>query len=395
MQFAEASRMKRIIFTFIAFSITIFSTYAQKIYSDSQVILDNQSNPDIAEINSLWENYLQSSPDSLYNNPCWNNADKLKYKSYDLLRSEGYLSLYGLAEYGELKNLVLSIKPIDSKYYDIHSMYYWGGFSEYPNVLCTTHVLAYKEDDGHFVLGNWLDYYSKDWKTVKRDNITFHYQVYKRDKSKIEKTIKFVEFLNKEYDVTLDHLDIYISKGWRETQKLKGFGYDFGETAISSTDDLGATTDIDNKIIYSNTYMGEFYPHEMMRFLRLRYKNVHPLITDGLSEYYSDTQVMRGKTFKELFQNLDMFLSAHPEIDLNQFDSFDSGNMTEKNYLIGMVIINLIESKCGHGGVIRALESIHTDEELIEFLDKNAGVKKEDINRVLRSKISQYANAGF
>ena len=74
-----------------------------------------------------------SSPDSLYNNPYWNCRDKEKYKSYDLLRSEGYLELYGLAKYGELKNLVLSIKPLNDDYYDIHSMYYWGHFSELMN----------------------------------------------------------------------------------------------------------------------------------------------------------------------------------------------------------------------------------------------------------------------
>ena len=68
---------------------------------------------------------------------------------------------------------------------------------------------------------------------------------------------------------------MYISDGFRESQRLKGFGYDIGETAVFDTNDLGGTTDIDNYIIYSNTTQGEFYPHEMMRFVLVKYRGTH------------------------------------------------------------------------------------------------------------------------
>lgn len=244
--------------------------HAQQIVSNSLVETENQKNPDIVKINQLWTDYLMSSPDSLYNTPYWNRRDKEKYKSYDLLRSEGYLELYGLAKYGELKNLVLSIKPLNDDYYDIHSMYYWGHFSEYPYVLCTTHVISFKDENNNFVLGNWLDYYSKNWKSVTKGGITFHYQTYKPNRGKINKALKFRSFLFDNFGVKLPHLDVYISDGFRESQRLKGFGYDIGETAVFDTNDLGGTTDIDNYIIYSNATQGEFYPHEMMRFVLVK-----------------------------------------------------------------------------------------------------------------------------
>ncbi|MCI1785690.1 MAG: hypothetical protein LKI59_06090 [Bacteroidales bacterium] len=115
--------MKKIILIGFIIALSI-NAFAQQIHSDSEVEVENQKNQDIVKINKLWKDYLMSNPDSLYDNPYWNKADKEKYKSYDLLRSEGYLELYGLANYGVLKNLVLSIKPLDDKYYDIHSMYY-------------------------------------------------------------------------------------------------------------------------------------------------------------------------------------------------------------------------------------------------------------------------------
>ncbi|MCI1785689.1 MAG: hypothetical protein LKI59_06085 [Bacteroidales bacterium] len=104
---------------------------------------------------------------------------------------------------------------------------------------------------------------------------------------------------------------------------------------------------------------------------------------------------MRGISFKEHFKNLDVFLSAHPEIDLKVFDKFDSGNLTERNYLIGMVLVKMIEDRCGHNKLLEALNTIHTDNDLIVFLNKEFGIKENEINTVLRTYIKQYASDGF
>lgn len=371
------------------FMMLCMNVHSQHIKSNSLVEIDNQKNPDIVKINQLWNDYLMSSPDSLYNNPYWNRADKEKYKSYDLLRSEGYLGLYGLAKYGVLKNLVLSIKPLDDKYYDIHSMYYWGHFTEYPYVLCTTHVLSFKGENGSFVLGNWLDYYSRNWKTVTKGNITFHYQTYKRNNGKIKKAVQFFSFLREKFNVEIDHLDVYISNGFRESQKLKGYGYDFGETAVYDTSDLGGTTDIDNNIIYSNSTQGEFYQHEMMRFVRSKYRTAHYLLTDGLSEYYSENPQIIGIPIQSHFKDLDNYLAEHPEIDLKVFDNFDTGNLIQKNYLIGFVLVDLIEKRCGHDKLLEALETVRTDEELLSFLQNELNISGNDINGIIRAEIKR------
>src|SRR5688572_18664782 len=38
------------------------------------------------EIVALWTNYLSSKPDSIYDNPCWNEAEKKKYSDFDFTR---------------------------------------------------------------------------------------------------------------------------------------------------------------------------------------------------------------------------------------------------------------------------------------------------------------------
>lgn len=188
---------------------------------------------------------------------------------------------------------------------------------------------------------------------------------------------------------------MYISDGFRESQRLKGFGYDIGETAVFDTNDLGGTTDIDNYIIYSNSTQGEFYPHEMMRFVLVKYRGTHHLLTDGLSEYYSENPKIIGIPIHTHFRDLDYYLDAHPEIDLRILDRFDSGNMTQKNYLIGLVIVNLIQKRCGHHKLLEALGTVHTDDELLKFIENNLDIEEKDINSLIRAEVKHYANFGY
>lgn len=386
--------MKHLLIVLLFFLISA-GVFSQTIKTETMVILENQKNQDIIEVNELWKRYLtESCPDSLYDNPCWCPEDKSRYKSYDLIRSEGYMWLYSLGHGGGLSNLVLSTIPLDERCYDIRSMFYWEN-SNPPYVLAITHVLAEKGEDGRFYLTNWLDYYSKDWKKEKVKNITFHYQICQRDESKIRKAVDYLELFRDVFDVAIDSLDVYISIGWQETQRLKGFDYTMGDIAIADTGNLGGTTDMENNIIYSNSTKGEFYQHEMMRLLRRKYSDAHQLLWNGLSEYFSEDQIMRDVPIQEHFSNLDRFLMAHPEIDLRYLDSFDSGNLTEKNYLIGLVILQLIEERCGKAMIKESLQTIHTDDELHQFINNELGISEKEMDTVFRKNIHSFAEKGF
>ena len=164
-----------------------------------------------------------------------------------------------------------------------------------------------------------------------------------------------------------------------------------GETAVYDTSDLGGTTDIDNNIIYSNSTQGEFYQHEMMRFVRTKYRTAHYLLTDGLSEYYLENPQIIGIPIQSHFKDLDNYLAEHPEIDLKIFDNFDTGNLTQKNYLIGFVLVDLIEKRCGHDKLLEALETVHTDEELLSFLRNELNISENDINGIIRAEIKRFA----
>ena len=361
--------------------------FSQQITVSTQVELTNQLNRDVVTVNQLWTDYLQiGKPDSLYNNPYWNEADKQRYVSYDLLRSEGYYKLYSLAKYGDLRNLILSVTPVADGY-DIRSMYYWPGPTPY--ILAITHAVAKKDETGEFRLYNWLHHYSRDWKSKQVGKITYYYYPeYRFNKAKARRAAEFLDFLTDTFEISVDHLDIYISRGWSDTEKLKGYEYTVSSTVVNDYD-LGGTTDTDNNIIYSNSTKGEFYEHEMMRLINQFYPNAHRLFLNGLSEYYTEDKMMRGVSIKEHFRRFDEYLDAHPEIDLKELDTFNAGNLAEVNYLLGLVIVDMTIDKGGYDLLKEAMKTVNTDDQMRDFIEKELGIAVEDINSTFRSIIAK------
>ena len=75
----------------IFISLTLFLYYG--FLSAQQPTIDftiharvDTTKKNIREIVSLWEGYLSSQPDSIYDNPFWNSAEKKMYKDFDLTR---------------------------------------------------------------------------------------------------------------------------------------------------------------------------------------------------------------------------------------------------------------------------------------------------------------------
>lgn len=365
----------------------------------SQVLLENQINPDIPAVAKLWEEYLNSRPDSLYDNPYWNEADKARYTSYDLLRSEGYFHLYQQAATTGLDNLVLSIVPLtdDCDCYDIRSMFYWQN-EQVPYVVAIAHVLARKDEQGEFKLANWLHWYSREWRVKQVGHITYHYYPgYKFDESKAEKANQFLAMLRDKFELPEEEVTVYISPGWKETELLKGYDYTVAATVVSDNSNLGGTTDIDNRIIYSNAVKGEFYEHELMRLVRNHFpKEMHRLFANGIAEYYTEDRMMRGVPLQEHFARLDRYLNEHPEIDLQEFDRFDAGNRAEPIYLVGLATVWLTLEKGGYDLLKRGMRTVsNNDDEMRRFFDRELDIPADSIDRRLRELIHHFAVNGF
>jgi hypothetical protein len=154
----------------------------------------NHTNPDIRKVYECWAGYLSSNPDSLYDNPYWNEADKRRYKSYDLLKSEGWLSP-GLYGFRRLNKQVISITSLGDSYV-IRSIFYSPGTETRDLfIMAITNTIAKKDESGNFKLHNWLHYYTRSWLTKRVGIIDYcYYPSYPFNDFEAEKANKLITF---------------------------------------------------------------------------------------------------------------------------------------------------------------------------------------------------------
>lgn len=349
----------------------------------------NNANPDIKVVYRCWENYLKSYPDSIYDNPYWNDRDKEKYYSYDLLKSEGFLSpgLYAF----DLWNQVISITDIGDKYI-IRSVFYWPP-SEKRNlyIMAITNVMAEKDKDGNFKLSNWIHHYTKPWYTRKVGIITYHYYpTYPFNPFEAEKANKLISFFKEKFGISVNQVEYYIAENCDAIMRLKGFDYIVGMG--DNFTNLCGFYDRFNNIIYSNAKKGENYEHELTRLINNFFPNAHGMYLNGLSDYFIEDNNKMGLTLKEHFKRMDEHLNKHPEIDLNNLDSFyQMDNVTTPSYFLGVIITHMTLEKGGLELLKKGMNTAYNNESLYDFLDKEKIIKKNTLNKVLRSQIHKYA----
>ncbi len=219
-------------------------SFSQKIETNIGGGIDLK-NEDVNTIFNLWKNYLASNPDSIFDNPYWNDSEKKKYKSYDLLKSEGFLSpsLYAL----EPSNTVLYIKEFGNDYI-IHSEYYWINEKSEFSPLAITDVVA-KKENGIFKLYNYLPYYTINWRSKQIGMINYYYHDdYVFDDENAKKANALLQKLNKLFDLDSKNMTYYIARNCDEIHKMKGYDY---VVSMGRTPSLCRFTDTNNNIIYS------------------------------------------------------------------------------------------------------------------------------------------------
>lgn len=353
----------------------------------------HQSDPNIKKVFKCWEGYLKANPDSLFNNSYWNEKDKQRYTSYDLLKSEGFLSpgLYAF----KLQNTVLSITNIGEKYI-IRSMFYKvNNENGNANIMAITNTIAQVDEQGTVKLSNWLHHHIRDWHHKKVGMIDYYYYPdYPFNIFQAEKANKFISFLKDKFDIKADRVEYYIAQNCDEIMRLKGFDYviTMGENALN----LCGFFDRFNNIIYSNAVKGEYYEHELTRLLNNFYPNSHHLFLNGLSDYFIEDNMKLGLPINEHFKRIDNYLQKNPHIDLNNLTSFYSlDDITPPLYFIGLVLTQKTLEKGGIGLLKKAMQSGYKDEELYAFMEKELGIKPKEINKTFRKLIHQYATNGF
>lgn len=372
--------MKLLYFTFLFILTISFNTTAQEI--SVNIGLDTL-NLERNIIVKLWSNYLKSNPDEINNNPYWLENDKIKYKSYDLLKSEGFLSpsLY----YFQLKNKILSISN-EEDYYIIKSAFY---SSETFDIYAITNVVATKVND-KFYLTNYQPKLIKDWKTKTIGNITYlYFPEYNFDEKKAEQANAYLNKMCSIFELNPKKINYFICRDCEDIFRVKGFDY---VLSMGNQKECGFF-DAYNNIVYATALAGENHQHEITHFINNYFPNANELLLTGLSAYWGENNSHNGKPLLYSIKRVNEYLKNHPEIDLNKPNEFwKLDEETNPQYVIGALICDLAIEKDGIKMLKNILNKSKTDEELLNFIEKELKIKKGGLNNYLRKKIERISN---
>ncbi len=331
----------------------------------------------------LWSDYLHSKPDSLYNNPYWDANDKLKFKSYDLLKSEGYISpsLY----YFNLDNNILSIKKTTNGFI-IKSLFI---SRKSGNIFAITNILAIKKND-RFSLTNYQSVYTNDWNIYQVGYIKYHcFPGYSFDILKANIANRFLNKLSYKFGFMLDTINYFICQDCDEVQRVKGYDYVLG----MGNGEECAFYDRFNKIVYATSLAGENHQHELVHTINTYFPKSHELLLAGIAAYWGGENAHNGKPLIYHIKRVNDYLKLHPEIDLNKpTDFWQMDEETNPQYVIGALLCD----KALRDGGLEKLKRIFSyglsDEELLLMIEKELNIKKDNLNTYFRSRISDIAN---
>lgn len=369
--------MKLLYFTLLFIFTNIFYTTAQKI--SVNIGLDTLS-LERNKIVKLWSNYLKSNPDEINNNPNWCENDRIKYKSYDLLKSEGFLSpsLY----YFQLNNKILSISKTENDYI-IKSAFY---DSETFDIYAITNVVATKIND-IFYLTNYQPKLIKDWQTRTVGNIIYHfYSDYQFSEEKAEQANAYLNKICSVFELKPEKINYFICRDCEDIFRVKGFDY---VLSMGNATECGFF-DKYNNIIYATAFAGENHQHEITHFINNYFPNANELLLTGLSAYWGEENAHKGKPLLYSVKRVNEYLKNHPEIDLNKPNEFwKLDEETNPQYVTGAIICDIAFEKGGISTLKRFLNKSKSDEEFLLFIEKELKVKKGDLNKIIRQRIEK------
>jgi hypothetical protein len=341
------------------------------------------SNVDIKEVLNLYENYINSNPDSIYNNPYWNDKEKEKYNDFDFSRMSIYFGISSTQLFRIYDPFVLSVEPINDKY-QIRILYS-NTANEPPYVgskVWCIHMLNVIKENRNWKLENLIGEETKNWNKKRIDFIEYVYpNEYLFDEKKAKKAISFCNSIIERFNQGFDsQFRFYIANGIDEMGKLENFDYYF--TTI--------TTGKAREGMILSSKKDEFYPHEFIHKLLPENENRGPVIEEGVA------------TFLGTKEDLSKYLSVMKKLanDYNNVETYSLknvlNNQTKWNsypvaYPGGALICEVIHEKKGDEGINKLIRGkTNNYDEIMELTMNILNVDKNELIRSIEKKIREY-----
>lgn len=335
---------------------------------------------EIKEIAELWINYLNAKPDSLYDNPYWNEAEKGKFKSYD--HSAAYLYQFPANQLlSYYKPTILSIEK-EGDNYGIRTIFSADGLSEEyrkSNPWCITKLYATKENN-EWKLKNALSVITENWNKKTVGKITFIYPKHHTfDKALATKANLFCHKISKEFRFPeWKPFDFYVTDSADELGKLLNFDFFFA----------GYTTGIgmqENRILLSGLG-SEYYPHEFIHLI-VPQQDRHGLIEEGFATWKGG---VGGKTFAENAERLANELTKNDTVTFSDILNKKWGWQYAAFYTTGAILCQAAYEKGGVNWVGKLLEIPNNHEKLLEMIGTLFEIEQKEMDSFWRKEVLKF-----
>jgi hypothetical protein len=338
------------------------------------------SQVEVKEILQLFENYLNSRPDSLYENSYWSEKDKSSHKDFYSARAWVYPSKDILHAFPPR---VLSIEK-ESEYYVIRTLYYQEGL-ENPyggsNPWAVQRLYAGKENR-EWKLFDPLPIITSDWPRQRIGRLTYIYHLQHRfDQDLAQKQANFVDSVTKAFDLApIASIEFYITNHQDEMARILGLDYTLGPSSGRSITKNGQ--------VFS-ALGSEWYPHELIHILFRDHSSCY-LLNEGIATLLGGSV---GIPFDSLVKDLALYLNNNGTLTFQyMLENPHQAGSTKYFYTTGAVICRAAYEK---GGAKRLKELLWTGrppEDIYKVLHKVLGWEAEKVTEMWRKKVFEYSS---
>lgn len=340
---------------------------------------------DVRDVVKLYEDYYNSKPDSIYNNPYWNKVEKEKYKAFDFSAEDifqGNMTPEILFKY--YSPFVMSVEPIGEKY-QIRVLFSspTTDSEQAGSKVWTIQKLNAIKEDGKWVLENLIVEITKNWSSKTFGNIIYHYPPeHNFDSKQAKKSEAFNQDIIKRFNPKYkDSFDFYITDNVDQMGLLENFDYYF----------VGITTGkVKGNMIWS-AKRNEFYPHEFVH--KLLPKNIKRgfVIEEGLAVFLGTKE--NQTEYQETLKKLAIDINENPEkfnfhSVISQQEPF---NGYQTAYPAGAALCELVYNKKGDIGLSALIKSDTSDyEHIIQTVCEITQMKIEELQIAWKNILKKY-----
>lgn len=347
------------------------------------------TNKDVGEIYTLFKTYLQTRPDSIRNNTCWNKHEQ--NKGYLGNIALFYTPFYNLGADPQTiftiwKPFILSIEPKSSEKYLLRIALIKNEDSpdKLLNILNVNAIL----EEGKWVLQNTIVDYTNNWSYKKYKYLTFRYPSnYKFNEQLAEKSIRHCDSIAQILKVkNVDTFTYFICNNADEMGKL--FGYEYYYLNYTK----GLTIKWRKEIYSSNN--SEYYPHEFMHmiFNSVNSDSIGYLVEEGLACFLGEYGTEKYKT--QISKLANDYLNQKPTYTFdNLLNNSASWNGYQTAYPVGSVLAEIVYEAKGYQGLRTLIESnTKSYEEMITTLTEITKLSKKNLEKAFRNKLNGYVS---